>query len=146
MSLLFTHSLLFHPSSAAAILYTLAIHFCPTFFSIHFLYQMKKWEIEPISTPLTTYVYHSTGLVATSYFRTLGVPCSQYIDDRHVQASLWRFGNQPLQFGLTLNWPRPLLLFWFQFSLHWVIRSRCLNRLLSHPSVSVSLVTSQILF
>jgi hypothetical protein len=28
-------------------------------------------------------VYHSTGLVATSYIRTLNVPCSQYIDDRH---------------------------------------------------------------
>ena len=29
-------------------------------------------------------VYHSTGLLATSYIRTLGVPCSQYIDDRHA--------------------------------------------------------------
>ena len=28
-----------------------------------------------------------------------------------MQASLWCVGNQPLQFGLTLNWPKPLLLF-----------------------------------
>ena len=63
-----------------------------------------------------------------------------------MQASLWHVGNQPLQFGLTLNWPRPLLLFSFQFSLHWVICSRCQNRLLSHPSASVSWVTAQILF
>ena len=32
----------------------------------------------------SAYVYHSTGLLATSYIRTLGVPCSQYIDDRHA--------------------------------------------------------------
>ena len=60
-----------------------------------------------------------------------------------MQASLWCVGNQPLQFGLILNWPKPLLLFSFQFSL---IRSRCQNRLLSHPNASVSWVTSQILF
>ena len=29
-------------------------------------------------------MYHTTGLWATSYIRTLGVPCSQYIDDRHA--------------------------------------------------------------
>ena len=33
-----------------------------------------------------------------------------------MQASLWCAGNQPLQFGLILNWPKPLLL--FSFSSH----------------------------
>lgn len=37
----------------------------------------------PFGWKASAYVYHSTGLVATSYIRTLGVPCSQYIDDRH---------------------------------------------------------------
>ena len=32
----------------------------------------------------SAYVYHSIGMAATSYIRSLGVPCSQYIDDRHV--------------------------------------------------------------
>ena len=57
ISLLFIHSLLFQPSSTVAILNSLAIYFCPTFSPYIFLYQMKKWEIEPISTPLTTYKY-----------------------------------------------------------------------------------------
>ena len=54
-----------------------------------------------------------------------------------MQASLWFAGNQPLQFSLILNWPKPLLLFSFQFSLHWVIYSRCQNCPLSHPSTSI---------
>jgi len=29
-------------------------------------------------------VYHNIGLAATHFIRSLGVPCSQYIDDRHV--------------------------------------------------------------
>ena len=33
----------------------------------------------------SAYVYHTTGLLATSYIGTLGVPCSQYIDDRHAR-------------------------------------------------------------
>ena len=32
----------------------------------------------------SAYVYHSIGMAATSYIRSLGVPCSQYIDDRHI--------------------------------------------------------------
>ena len=63
-----------------------------------------------------------------------------------MQARVWCAGNQPLQCGLILNWPKPLLLFSFQFSPHWVILSRCQNRFLSHPSEYVSWVTSRILF
>jgi hypothetical protein len=37
----------------------------------------------PFGWKASAYIYHSTGLVATSYIRTLKVPCSQYIDDRH---------------------------------------------------------------
>ena len=31
----------------------------------------------------SAYIYQSVGLIATSYIRSFGVPCSQYIDDRH---------------------------------------------------------------
>lgn len=38
----------------------------------------------PFGWKASAYVYHSTGLVATNYIRSLNVPCSQYIDDRHI--------------------------------------------------------------
>lgn len=38
----------------------------------------------PFGWKASAYVYHSAGLLATSYVRTLSVPCSQYIDDRHA--------------------------------------------------------------
>ena len=34
------------------------------------------WKISP-------FVYHTTGLLATNLFRSIGIPCSLYIDDRH---------------------------------------------------------------
>jgi len=34
------------------------------------------WKISP-------YVYQSTGLLATNFFRSIGIPCLLYIDDRH---------------------------------------------------------------
>ena len=54
-----------------------------TFFGIqwggwYFLYNTLPfgWKISP-------YVYHSVGLMATNFFRSIGVPCSLYIDDRY---------------------------------------------------------------
>ena len=49
----------------------------------------------PFSWKGSAYIYHSTGLVATSYIHTLQVPCSQYIDDRH---------NGQLVMPTTCNW------------------------------------------
>ncbi|XP_044173521.1 uncharacterized protein LOC122957467 [Acropora millepora] len=37
----------------------------------------------PFGWKASAYLYHSIGLVATSHIRSHGVPCSQYIDDRH---------------------------------------------------------------
>lgn len=37
----------------------------------------------PFGWKASAYLYHSIGLIATSYIRSHGVPCSQYIDDRH---------------------------------------------------------------
>jgi hypothetical protein len=38
----------------------------------------------PFGWKASAYIYNSIGLVATGYIRSLGVPCVQYIDDRHV--------------------------------------------------------------
>jgi len=38
----------------------------------------------PFGWKASAFVYNSIGLVATSHIRSLGVPCSQYIDDRHM--------------------------------------------------------------
>ena len=35
------------------------------------------WKISPS-------IYHSTGLMASNFFRSIGIPCSLYIDDRHI--------------------------------------------------------------
>ena len=36
----------------------------------------------PFGWKLSAYVYHSTGLLISHYFRSIGIPCSLYIDDR----------------------------------------------------------------
>ena len=38
----------------------------------------------PFGWKASAYIYHAVGLAAISYVRSLGVPCSQYIDDRHA--------------------------------------------------------------
>ncbi|KAK3698766.1 hypothetical protein QZH41_014521 [Actinostola sp. cb2023] len=56
----------------------------------------------PFGWKASAYIYNSIGLVATSFIRSLGVPCSQYIDDRHVgqlrlpQNSTCRFSGYQL--------------------------------------------------
>ena len=37
----------------------------------------------PFGWKTSPYIYHTTGLAASSYFRSIKVPCSLYIDDRH---------------------------------------------------------------
>ena len=54
-----------------------------TFFGL----QWKGWYFVfttiPFGWKASAFVYHSIGMAATNYIRSLGVPCSQYIDDRH---------------------------------------------------------------
>ena len=61
---------LLHPSSS-------------TFFGL----QWKGWYFVfttiPFGWKASAFVYHSIGMAATNYIRSIGVPCSQYIDDRH---------------------------------------------------------------
>ena len=38
----------------------------------------------PFGWKSSAYIYHTTGLLASHYFRSLGIPCSLYIDDNSV--------------------------------------------------------------
>ena len=50
--------------------------------------ELKGWcfcyKALPFGWKANAYVYHTVGLVATCHIRSLGVPCSQYINDLHV--------------------------------------------------------------
>lgn len=54
-----------------------------TFFGI----KWKGWYFVsntiPFGWKISAYVYHSTGLLVSHFLRSIGVPCSLYIDDRH---------------------------------------------------------------
>lgn len=54
----------------------------------YFGLQWQHWYFVYNTIPFgwkgSAYVYHSIGMAATSYIRSLGMPCSQYIDDRHT--------------------------------------------------------------
>lgn len=50
-----------------------------------------QWEghfyvsnVIPFGWKSSAYIYHSTGLMASHFFRSLGIPCLLYIDDRHT--------------------------------------------------------------
>ena len=50
--------------------------------------EWKGWHFVfntiPFGWKASAYLYHTIGMAATSYVRSLDVPCSQYIDDMHV--------------------------------------------------------------
>jgi len=45
---------------------------------------MRKGNTIPFGWKLSAFVYHSTGLLVSHYFRSIQIPCSLYIDDRHT--------------------------------------------------------------
>lgn len=53
----------------------------------YFDFQWDGWyfisNTIPFGWKLSAYVYHSTGLLVSQYFRSIGIPCSLYKDDRH---------------------------------------------------------------
>ena len=76
-----------------------------TFFGL----QWKVWYFVsntiPFGWKISAYIYHSTSLLVSHYLRSIGVPCSLYIDDRHngeLQVSNFHAVKQPL-----LNPPPP---------------------------------------
>ena len=53
----------------------------------------------PFGWKISAYIYHSTGLLVSHYVRSIGVPCSLYIDYRHngeLQVSNFHAVKQPL--------------------------------------------------
>ena len=54
-----------------------------TYFGLEWSGWFFVFNTLPFGWKASAYLCHSIGLVATSYIRSHGVPCSQYIDDRH---------------------------------------------------------------
>lgn len=54
-----------------------------TFFGIQWGGWYFVYNTLPFGWKISPYIYHSTGLMASDYFRSVGIPCSLYIDDRH---------------------------------------------------------------
>ena len=54
-----------------------------TFFGIRWRGWYFVSNTIPFGWKISAYVYHSTGLLVSHFLRSIGVPCSLYIDDRH---------------------------------------------------------------
>ena len=55
-----------------------------TFFSLQWEGWYFAYAALPFGWKASAFVYNTVGMTATHFIRSLGVPCSQYIDDRHV--------------------------------------------------------------
>ena len=54
-----------------------------TYFGIQWGGWFFTYNALPFGWKISPYVYHSTGLMASNFLRSLGIPCLLYIDDRH---------------------------------------------------------------
>ena len=54
-----------------------------TFFGMQWGGWYFVYNTLPFGWKISPFVYHSTGLVVSNFFRSIGIPCSLYIDDRH---------------------------------------------------------------
>ena len=54
-----------------------------TFFGIQWGGWYFVYNTLPFGWKISPFVYHSTGLVVSNFFRSIGIPCSLYIDVRH---------------------------------------------------------------
>lgn len=80
-----------------------------TFFGIQWGGWFFTYNSLPFGWKLSPYIYHSTGLVATNFFRSLGIPCLLYIDDRHngqLQVPHDRGAYGPLSSYIRRTWQR----------------------------------------
>ena len=55
-----------------------------TFFGIQWGGWFFTYNTLPFGWKSSPYVYHTTGLVVSHFFRSINIPCSLYIDDRHT--------------------------------------------------------------
>ena len=67
------------------------------FFGLCWMGWFLVYNTLPFGWSPSAYIYHTTGLGATHFIRSNGVPASQYIDDRHV-------GQLRLPQGSFSNW------------------------------------------
>ena len=70
-----------------------------TFFGIQWGGWYFTYNTLPFGWKISPYIYHTTGLLATGFFRSIGIPCRLYIDDRHngqLQVSLDEGGYDTL--------------------------------------------------
>ena len=61
------------------------------FFGIQWGGWFFTYNTLPFGWKVSPFIYHTTGLLVTSFFRSIGIPCLLYIDDRHngqLQVSL----------------------------------------------------------
>ena len=65
----------------------------------------------PFGWKLSAFIYHYTGLFVSHYFRSIGIPCSLYIDDRHTShlrvardSGIYRLGIDKRQFNLACTY------------------------------------------
>ena len=54
-----------------------------TFFGIQWGGWYFVYNTLPFGWKISPYIYHSTGLMVSNFFRSMGIPCSLYIVDRH---------------------------------------------------------------
>ena len=72
-----------------------------TFFGMQWGGWYFVYNTLPFGWKISPFVYHSTGLVVSNFFRPIGIPCSLYIDDRHngqlqiptIQGAYAKFAN-----------------------------------------------------
>ena len=55
----------------------------PTLFGIQWGGWYFVYNTLPFGWKISPFVYHSTDLMVSNFFRSVGIPCSLYIDDRH---------------------------------------------------------------
>ena len=54
-----------------------------TFFGIQWDGWYFVYNTQPLGWKISPFVYHSTGLMVSNFFHSIGIPGSFYIDDRH---------------------------------------------------------------
>ena len=55
-----------------------------TYFGLEWKGYYFLYRTLPFGWKASAYIYNSIGIAATSHIRSLGVPCSNYIDDKHL--------------------------------------------------------------
>jgi hypothetical protein len=56
-----------------------------TYFGFEWAGWYFTYNTLPFGWKISPYVYHTTGLMAANYFRSMSIPCLLYIDDRHYR-------------------------------------------------------------